>query len=92
MLRLGYAHGAEVCVEFLGDARFVEEVLAVEYDDVGGFAAVLLLHQDVAMTEAAVGLWTHEERSFLLLDSLLVQFEVVRLEDVVAAVVDRNLK
>lgn len=88
MLRLGYAHGAEVGVEFLGHAGFVEEVLAVEYDDVGGFAAVLLLHQDVAMAQAAVGLRTHEERPFLLLDSLLVQFEVVRLEDVVAAVVD----
>jgi hypothetical protein len=92
LLVFGDANRAEVEIEFLGNTALVEQMFAVEDDDVGGFAAIHALDEDVAVTEAAAGLWTHEDGSLLLLDEFLVKVEVICLEDLVAAVVNRYLR
>jgi hypothetical protein len=60
---------------------------AVEDNNVGAFAAVFLLHEDVAVAETAVGFRVDEDPALLLLHELLVEVEVVGFEDLVAAFV-----
>jgi hypothetical protein len=65
----------------------VEEMLAVEDDNIRRLAAIFLLDEDVAVTKAARGLRAHEDRAFLLLHQLFVEVEVISFENLIAAVV-----
>jgi hypothetical protein len=92
LLIFGYANRAEVKIEFLGNTALVEQMFAIEYDYVGGFAAILALDENVTVAEAAACLRTDINCALLLLDELLVKIEVICLKNLATSIVNRDLK
>lgn len=88
LLVLGDANSAKVEIEFFRNAAVVEQMFAIEDNDVRRLAAVFLSNENVAMAETAIGLTRHEDGFLLLLNQLLVKIEIVGFEDLVATFVN----